>query len=149
MTRNLAALTILGAFLLGAGLPRVVAAQQPGQPLATACPGGGAQPVTSSFVEDATIFGAQPFFSPFSTGFSPFGVVAPGFFNSGFAVASVITTTQNFQGVQGLTQTVISDGFSTPYATIGVPDYLLQAYGGNITAIQRDLAAGFLKCRTR
>jgi hypothetical protein len=63
-------------------------------------------------------------------------------------VGDQVTVTQNVAGVQGLTQTVIDNGFSAPAVSLGVPDYLLQAYGGNIEAIKRDLAAGLLKCRT-
>jgi hypothetical protein len=151
MTRTLAALTVVATLLFAIGLPHGAAAQQPyypyqpvQQPQAPACPGGGAQPLTTSFVDSASLFGGTVV-SPF--GFGTFGFNT-GFFNTGFVVATVVTTTQNYQGVQGLTQTVINDSFSTPTVSLGVPDYLFQAYGGNITAIQRDLAAGFLKCRT-
>jgi hypothetical protein len=164
MTRTLTGLAIVVALLLGVGLTSVANAQvpyyssqpyvpsQPYQPVAqpqatAACPSGGAQPITSSYVDEVRLYGGYPVIVPFNTGLNPFGF-GTGFYNPGYTVATVVTTTQNYQGVQGLTQTVISDNFSTPYATIGVPDYLFQAYGGNITAIQRDLAAGYLKCRT-
>jgi hypothetical protein len=83
--------------------------------------------------------------------FSPFGGAFPGFFpfySSALYVPNVVTQTYNVAGVQGLVQTVDSNGYNTPTVSLGVPDYLLQAYGGNITAIQRDLQAGFLKCRS-
>jgi hypothetical protein len=57
--------------------------------------------------------------------------------------ASTATTT-DYQGVTGLTREVVSDGFGT-VESFGVPDWLLTAYGGNVTAIQRDLRQGLLR----
>lgn len=87
------------------------------------------------------------------------GFVTPGFFDAfsvgvgvpivagGFVALDRVTEIYNFNGVEGLVLTVFWDGFSRPVLSLGVPDYLLQAYGGNMSAIWQDLAAGHLKCR--
>lgn len=113
------------------------------QPAANPCPGG-PQPITTSYVNDLTLIGVSPLVSPFVSPFlSPLAQIG-----TTVAVGDQVTVTQNAAGVQGLIQTVITNGFGTPTVSLGVPDYLLQAYGGNIEAIKRDLAAGLLKCRT-
>jgi hypothetical protein len=141
---RLAVLTAAAALALSLAAPaRTLAQPAVTQPADNPCPGG-PQPITTSYVNDLTLFGTSPFVSPFV---SPF--IAPlAQIGTTIAVGDQVTVTQNVAGVQGLTQTVITNGFGSPTVSLGVPDYLLQAYGGNIEAIRRDLAAGLLKCRT-
>ena len=148
MKKTIAAIAATAAFALSVAVPTIAGAQAP--TAASPCPGGGAQPSTTQFVDSVRIFNQTPFFNNGfgNSGFFGNGVINP-FFNTGYAVSDVVTQTENVAGVQGLTQTVASNGFSTPTVSLGVPDYLLQAYGGNIEAVRRDLAAGYLKCRTR
>jgi hypothetical protein len=150
MKKTFAAIAATAALTLSVAVPAIAGAQAPNP--ATPCASGGAQPVTTQFVDSAQIIGHRPFFHNgfgfINNGFVSNGFVNP-FFNTAFVVSDVVTQTENAAGVQGLTQTTISNGFSTPVTNIGVPDYLMQAYGGNIEAIKRDLAAGYLKCRTR
>jgi hypothetical protein len=150
MKKTIAAIAATAAFALSAAIPTIAGAQAP--TAASPCPSGGAQPVTTQFVDSVRLFNTTPFvqsgFGFVNGGFLNNGFINP-FFNASFAVSDVVTQTENVAGVQGLTQTVASNGFGAASVSLGVPDYLFQAYGGNITAIQRDLAAGYLKCRTR
>src|SRR6266545_3772761 len=132
MKKTIAAIAVTAAFALSVAVPTIAAAQAP--TAASACPSGGAQPITTQFVDNAQFINQTRFFGNqfgfANNGFFGNGFVNP-FVNSGFVVADVITQTENAAGVQGLTQTTISNGFSTPVTSLGVPDYLLQAYGGN------------------
>ena len=135
-----AALTATAALALSLTAPALTFAQPVvTQPSDNPCPGG-PQPITTSYVNDLTLIGASPFVSPFVAPLAQVGTT--------IAVGDQVTTTQNVAGVQGLTQTVVTNSFASPTVSLGVPDYLLQAYGGNIEAIKRDLAAGLLRCRT-
>jgi hypothetical protein len=131
MIRTVAAIAT-GVVLTGAALlPSLAGAQPaPGAPCA-----GGAVPFTTSFVDNVQLIGVNQPHVAFVHGGAVIGI------------AETVTQTENVAGVQGLTQTVIANGFGQPAVSLGVPDYLLEAYGGNITAIERDLKAGLLKNR--
>ena len=77
----------------------------------------------------------------------PFHGVGTVIVDTPIITGTVITETRNVAGVEGLIQTTISGGLGRPIVNLSVPAYLLEAYGGNITAIQRDLEAGHLKDR--
>jgi len=140
-TPRFAALAALAALALSLAAPALTVAQPVyTQPAANPCPGG-PQPITTSYTDLTGFVGATPIISPF------------GLIGTSIPIGETVTTTQNVAGVQGLTQTVARggvgiEGFGSSTVSLGVPDYLLQAYGGNIEAIKRDLAAGYLKCRT-
>jgi hypothetical protein len=59
-----------------------------------------------------------------------------------------VTRTVNFKRVEGLIIEQVSDNDGGG-ETLSIPDWLLQAYGGNRIAIERDLDAGVLKDRGR
>jgi len=54
------------------------------------------------------------------------------------------TTTRNYSGVQGLSRVEFNER-GTITITYSVPDWVLQAYGGNMTAILRELETGRLQ----
>ena len=60
----------------------------------------------------------------------------------------VITTTENFNSVEGLIRTVVQDPFGSQ-ESFSYPEWLQRAYGGNLNAIQQDLQRGILKNRSR
>jgi hypothetical protein len=158
------------ALVLAFSLPHPVAAQQP----STGICQGGAQPITTILSEGGGFIGVHSLLTPLApvigttivdpaTGYpvgapptdptmpatvvTPGGIVTPTVVTSPWIFGSVLIVTQNFQGVQGLTVTTSVRSSGLPVSTLGVPSYLLEAYGGNITAIERDLAAGLLKDR--
>ncbi len=133
-----ALLTLGSALTIGRGGPPVAGAQAP---TGSMCPGG-PQPITTSYTDLTGFVGTTPIISPF------------GLIGTSIPIGETVTTTLNVAGVQGLTQTVARggvgiEGFGSSTVSLGVPEYLLQAYGGNIEAIKRDLAAGLLRCRTQ
>jgi hypothetical protein len=59
-----------------------------------------------------------------------------------------VTQTVNFNRVEGLIQETVSfDGVT--HESLSIPDWLIQSYGGNRVALERDLEAGLLKDRGR
>lgn len=59
-----------------------------------------------------------------------------------------VSQTINFNRVEGLIQETVSfDGVT--HENLSIPDWLMQSYGGNRVAIERDLEAGVLKDRGR
>jgi len=156
----LATLAGAAAFVLGLTLSARVSAQVPVAPVSpygqlapipgaaaptpptNPCPDG-PQPIITSYIESGAL--VVPSF--LSTGFLTPGFGLP-FFGSGILALDRVTEIHNFNGVQGLVLTVFSGGFARPVVGLGVPDYLLRAYGGDLNAIRQDLAAGYLKCRS-
>jgi hypothetical protein len=169
MKRTVVALATAAAVAVGLALPSIASAQTPygqvvtpygqvvpttttqpvGQtPVTNPCPGG-PQPIITSYIDSGSIF--LPSF--LSTGFLTPGVFTGGFgfpFGTSAVVVQLdrITEIRNFNGVEGLVLTVFSSGFSRPVLGLGVPSYILEAYGGNLNAIQQDLLAGYLRCRS-
>jgi len=166
MKPPVAALFLVVALALGVARPASVSAQVPVVPVApygpllpVPAPGAAAQAPPASPCPD----GPQPIITSYVQGgvilpsFLTTGFLTPGAFTTGFGVpffdAGVlsldrVTEIHNFNGVQGLVLTVFSGGFARPVFGLGVPDYLLRAYGGDLNAIRQDLAAGYLKCRS-
>lgn len=95
---------------------------------------GGAPASTSTRVE-AIVVDQLPFGNGFFFGYIP--VVAE---------YATITTTVNYKNVVGLTY-IERRAPSGTTITLSAPQYLLNAYGGSLAAIQADLAAGYLHDR--
>lgn len=55
-----------------------------------------------------------------------------------------VTTEGNYNGVEGLNRIEVNEG-GTVTVTYSVPDWLSQAYGGNVTAIVREAENGRLQ----
>jgi hypothetical protein len=59
-----------------------------------------------------------------------------------------VTRTENYKQVEGLImESVAFDGVTVE--NLSIPDWLLQSYGGNRVALDRDLEAGVLQNRGR